>query len=919
MAFVLSTVEKLKWLISLFWHSSWLHDFSLVFKHLFPDAFTETNFPNALNEVGSFGLAGVVFALLSHLFFDGTHFEMLGLYLASHPDLMDCIIYEFFLAVTLDEPIFRRFVYMEVSLSHVPFVIVYLFTVMILGLCSFMIHLPLYLYWVFMTAIEYLVRAELIYIHVFARSLGLGTLPVSVEFPVFLLWNAYLSSVLVGVARRAVGLIIRRSPDLIDVALLVPLVYLPWIWNTLSKILRQMKELFIRLERVMVLPLSFRKLRGQSYTYESLHTGDKIRLLRLRGRFCRPEIQCELLSRGIDQLPPYECISYCWGTSLEEKVILLSGRHFKVSTNVYDILCQRRALFASRLLWIDSVCINQTDDTEKSHQVRKMQTIYAKAARVTVCLGEAPDAHLARRLSRVLYSHILWTERTHWTETIIEHYMRAEATNNMAPPPDWLALTRLLRNQWFERCWVVQEVVLARKVYVIYGGRYIDWDMLLGLTTAFTDELGGPIRRLLSNNGPKTFASAPIGLVHGPILETYRRKYGEGNILSLHALLKHCLTFKATNCRDKIFALQGITEAATALPIDYQLSIDDVLINIAHYFMKRPEAMKVLQNAGFGLFIEAEDNGNAQIDGNEGAGAQNVKRPILPSWVVDWSRTRRFDQGNLWGYHQEGTFLYRAAVEMNPQIREIDRRTIELGGVHIDCIRYRGRNMQPPWCPAPDDMSAPKSPEDRLIHWVREADSIANDLLPQYSTGQSRFEAFWRTCIADRSGLNRPADPEYGSYMENFKYNTLMECKFDWLSNFRGWQDILRERITPAEQEWLDAHHHLGEPDPRKAAERMQEVALFYGAIGSACQGKCFAVTEKGYMVIAPPGTREGDMVCLIMGAEVPFILRPLLKDGGEVTNRASCYALIGECYVHGMMDGEGLRQGLEEQHFVIR
>jgi hypothetical protein len=174
MAFVLSTVEKLKWLISLFWHSSWLHDFSLVFKHLFPDAFTETNFPNALNEVGSFGLAGVVFALLSHLFFDGTHFEMLGLYLASHPDLMDCIIYEFFLAVTLDEPFFRRFVYMEVSLSHVPFVIVYLFTVMILGLCSFMIHLPLYLYWVFMTAIEYLVRAELIYIHVFARSLGLG-------------------------------------------------------------------------------------------------------------------------------------------------------------------------------------------------------------------------------------------------------------------------------------------------------------------------------------------------------------------------------------------------------------------------------------------------------------------------------------------------------------------------------------------------------------------------------------------------------------------------------------------------------------------------------------------------------------------------------------------------------------------------
>ena len=916
MAFVQSTVEKLKRLVGIFWHPSWLHDISLVFKHLSPDAFSDANFPNTLKEVRSFGLTGAVFALLSHLFFDGTHLEMLGLYLASHPDLVDCIIYELFLVIPLDEPIFRRFVYMEVSLSYIPFVIVYLFTVVILGLCNFMIHLPVYLYLVFMTAIEYLVRAELIVIQVFTRSLGLGPLPVSVEFPVFLLWNAYLSFALVDVARRAVDLIIRRSPDLIDVALHVPFVYIPWIWNALSKIIRQLKELFIRLERVMVSPLSFRKHRAQPYTYESLHTGDKIRLLRLRGRFCRPESQCELISVSNDQLPSYECISYCWGTSLEEKVILLSGRNFKVSTNVYDILCQRRALFANRLMWIDSVCINQTDNTEKSHQVRKMQTIYAKAARVTVCLGKAPDAHLAERLARVLYSQILWTEPKDWTETIIEHYMRAEAANNMAAPPDWLALTKLLRNQWFERCWVVQEVVLARKIYVIYGGRYIDWDMLLGLTTAFTGALGGPICRLLSNNGPNTFPSAPIGLVHGPILETYRREYGERKILSLHALLKHCLTFKATNCRDKIFALQDITEAATALPIDYQLSIGDVLINTAHYFLGRPEAINVLQNAGIGLYIEAEDSENTQIDGVDGAGTQKVKRPTLPSWVVDWSRTRRFDQANLWSYRQEDTFLYRAAVERNPQIREIDRKTIELGGVHIDCIRHRGKNMQHP---ALDDVSTPKHEQGKWVHWVREADSIAHDLSPQYSTGQSRFEAFWRTCIADRSGLNRPADPQYGGYMEKFKYNTLIECKFDWLSNFRGWQDILRERITPEEQDWLDGHHHLGEADPRKDAERIQEVALFCGAIGSACQGKCFAVTEKGYMAIAPPGTREGDMVCLIMGAEVPFMLRPLLEDDRGIMDREQCYALVGECYVHGMMDGEGLRQGLEEKHFVIR
>jgi hypothetical protein len=566
MAFLLSTVEELKRLVGIFSYASWSRDISIIFKHLSPDSFSDTNFPDALKEMQSFALAGLVFALLKYLFFDGTHLEMLGLYLASHPDLVDCILYEFFLILPLDEPIFRRVVYMEVSLSYVPFILVYLSTVVYLGFCNFLIHLPRYLFWTFITAIEYLVRAELILIQIFMRSLGLGALPVFIEFPVFMLWNAYLSSVLVGVAGRAVDLIIRRSPDLIYAALRAAVVGPPWIWNSLSKILRQVKELFIGIERILVLPLSFRKHYCQPYTYEPLHTGDRIRLLCLTGRFWGPEIQCELLSVGIDQLPPYECISYFWGKSLEKKSILLSGQNFKVSTNVYDILCQRRALFASRLLWIDSVCINQEDVTEKTHQVRKMGAIYAKAARVTVCLGNAPDAYLAGRLARVLYSYILWTKPKDWTETIIELYKKAEAASDMAAPPDWLALTRLLRNEWFERCWVVQEVVLARKVYVLYGGMYIDWDMLLALTSALTGAKGGPIRRLLSNPGSQIVASTPLGLKHGPIMETCRQEYGEKKVLSFHALLKHCLTFQATKGVDRIFALQGITEAATALP-----------------------------------------------------------------------------------------------------------------------------------------------------------------------------------------------------------------------------------------------------------------------------------------------------------------------------------------------------------------
>ena len=202
--------------------------------------------------------------------------------------------------------------------------------------------------------------------------------------------------------------------------------------------------------------------------------------------------------------------------------------------------------------------------------------------------------------------------------------------------------------------------------------------------------------------------------------------------------------------------------------------------------------------------------------------------------------------------------------------------------------------------------------------------SSARFHLRSYGAARRRKYALklWRTCIADRSELDRPADPEYGGYMEAFKYNTFLKYTTDYASGFRGPPETRRENITPQEQELLDTRDdllYLAMSGPQKATEGIQGVALFSAALGSACQGKCFAVTEKGYMAIAPPGTKEGDMVCLVMGAEVPFILRPLLEDDKGVMNKEQCYALVGECYIHGIMDGEGLRQGLEEQYFVIR
>ena len=61
--------------------------------------------------------------------------------------------------------------------------------------------------------------------------------------------------------------------------------------------------------------------------------------------------------------------------------------------------------------------------------------------------------------------------------------------------------------------------------------------------------------------------------------------------------------------------------------------------------------------------------------------------------------------------------------------------------------------------------------------------------------------------------------------------------------------------------------------------------------------GRRLVITEKVYVGLGPLGARDGDLVCIFLGGNVPFVLRPL-----------SCgYEMIGECILDGVMEGQAL------------
>jgi hypothetical protein len=70
------------------------------------------------------------------------------------------------------------------------------------------------------------------------------------------------------------------------------------------------------------------------------------------------------------------------------------------------------------------------------------------------------------------------------------------------------------------------------------------------------------------------------------------------------------------------------------------------------------------------------------------------------------------------------------------------------------------------------------------------------------------------------------------------------------------------------------------------------------------CSARQLVLTKRGYFGVAPSEAEPGDIVCCLLGGGVPYILRKA-EDYSKGTQ--SCFRLIGESYIYGLMEGEAL------------
>lgn len=247
-------------------------------------------------------------------------------------------------------------------------------------------------------------------------------------------------------------------------------------------------------------------------------------------------IHCELVSRTFASKPVYECLSYTWGTEAADKRITINGQEFLVRKNLFFALRQLRMRQKKpRSLWIDAICINQENIPERNAQVGMMEFIYKRATRVLVWLGLAPEKYMA--VDREL--------------DIVRSDENAAA---IATHPYW------------SRLWIIQEVILARKVLFMHGGFEITED-------TFEAKLDQQYRELQK--------------LAIPLLRHREDKDVDGNRLEI--IIDKFQNAQCFEKRDKIFGLLGLaSDVDEEIEVDYKVSLFDLYKKLVDFQQAGP-------------------------------------------------------------------------------------------------------------------------------------------------------------------------------------------------------------------------------------------------------------------------------------------------------------------------------------------
>lgn len=211
-----------------------------------------------------------------------------------------------------------------------------------------------------------------------------------------------------------------------------------------------------------------------------------VRILVLKAGQLHMPLKCFLLQLPLAKAEEtgFETVSYCWGDPNDQAVIDVEGLPLRVPVSAKDALQHFRCPDKDRLLWMDSICLNQADLEERSHEVARMHLIYSRGRGNLIWLGlDDGDAVAAVNAMHTIFDEVLLTP------DIREAFIALIKNPSCKPPnfPDHVVrceevavpFLELFTRPWFRRLWIVQEAVLSKESEVYCGNAHMDFHFMM--------------------------------------------------------------------------------------------------------------------------------------------------------------------------------------------------------------------------------------------------------------------------------------------------------------------------------------------------------------------------------------------------------------------------------------------------------
>jgi hypothetical protein len=278
---------------------------------------------------------------------------------------------------------------------------------------------------------------------------------------------------------------------------------------------------------------------------------------------------------------------------------LLNGRDFWIYDNLFDFLtlqAEDENPYVEQYLWVDQLCIDQSNDIEKGHQVDLMAKIYRSAANTIIWLGlpgkgNAMGGDVAAKilsgiqdLAAARTTPPRWTDRDNIPEEIWVVTDPSTVGDTLYKYPYGVLRVLSLSDYW-ARVWIIQEVLLSRQLMLQCGIHTIHWRCIDQCFRRTHLAIGGWIAPSSIEDGRR------LGKLESLIVRKQAAQLDTNYAMSWSQAMDMSANSVSSRVHDRVFGLLGIVRDDLRFPVDYDMSPRDLFNKVMEM-----ETTRVLEN-----------------------------------------------------------------------------------------------------------------------------------------------------------------------------------------------------------------------------------------------------------------------------------------------------------------------------------